>query len=131
MNQNQERQESAGQDRFFVARIDGRQTMFVLHADKSVCIAPATQPVTLVEGPGTPGYVATQPEAEAPGFSFAPGVSEAERSSTDFQNLTAYSALNDALTQNHGEILALAKVRGRLEAMIESQNWYLTLQEGK
>jgi len=36
-------------DRFFVARIDGRQTMFVLHADKSVCIAPTTQPITSVE----------------------------------------------------------------------------------
>jgi hypothetical protein len=36
-------------DRFFVARTDGRQTMFVLHADHSVCIAPATQPVTVVE----------------------------------------------------------------------------------
>ena len=32
-----------------MARIDGRQTMFVLHADHSVCIAPTTQPVTLVE----------------------------------------------------------------------------------
>jgi hypothetical protein len=42
-------QESRGLDRFFVATVDGRQTMFVLHADKSVCIARATQPVTLVE----------------------------------------------------------------------------------
>ena len=32
-----------------MARIDGRQTMFVLHADHCVCIAPATQPVALVE----------------------------------------------------------------------------------
>lgn len=41
--------ESLRQDRFFVARIDGCPTMFVLHADKSVCIAPTTQPVALVE----------------------------------------------------------------------------------
>jgi hypothetical protein len=34
-------------DRFFVARIDGRQTVFVLHSDHSVCIAPTTQPVTV------------------------------------------------------------------------------------
>jgi hypothetical protein len=41
--------ESRRQDRFFVGRIDGHETMFVLHADHSVCIALATQPVTLVE----------------------------------------------------------------------------------
>jgi hypothetical protein len=38
--------ESRGPDRFFIARIDGRQTTFVLHADQSVCIA-RTQPVTV------------------------------------------------------------------------------------
>jgi hypothetical protein len=37
------------QDRFFVARIDGRQTMFVLHADHSICIASTTQPVTALK----------------------------------------------------------------------------------
>ena len=42
-------QESRGPDRYFVACIDGRQTVFVLHADHSVCIAPTTQPVTVVE----------------------------------------------------------------------------------
>jgi len=36
-------------DRFFVARIDGKPVMFVLHADKSVCIAATTQPITSVE----------------------------------------------------------------------------------
>jgi hypothetical protein len=42
--------ESLRPDRFFISRIDGKLTMFVLHADHSVCIAPATQPVTsLVE----------------------------------------------------------------------------------
>jgi hypothetical protein len=41
--------ESRHQDRFFVARIDGCRTMFVLHADHSVCIVSTTQPVTLVE----------------------------------------------------------------------------------
>jgi hypothetical protein len=41
------------------------------------------------------------------------------RAQTDFQNLTVYSAINEDLTQNHGEILALARTRGRLEAMLE------------
>ena len=36
--------ESRQADRFFVARIDGRETMFVLRADHSVCIARAIQP---------------------------------------------------------------------------------------
>jgi hypothetical protein len=53
MNQNQEllsSPESRRPDRFFVARIDGRETVFVLHSDHTLCIAPATQPVTsLVE----------------------------------------------------------------------------------
>jgi hypothetical protein len=100
---------------------ESRQVAFV--ALFSACAQTLQPPAhsRRLEGPGTPGYVATQPEAEAPGFSFVPGVSEAERSLTDFQNLTAYSALNDALTQNHGEILALAKVRDRLEAMMRSK----------
>ena len=42
--------ESRRPDRFFVARIDEKPTMFILHADHTLCIAPATQPVTaLVE----------------------------------------------------------------------------------
>jgi len=49
MNQELLPTQESRQDRFFVARIDGCQTMFVLHLDHSVCIAPTTQPVTLVE----------------------------------------------------------------------------------
>jgi hypothetical protein len=48
-NMNTYRETETLASRFFVACIDGRQTMFVLHADKSVCIAPTTQPVTFVE----------------------------------------------------------------------------------
>jgi hypothetical protein len=32
---------------------------------------------------------------------------------------------------NHGQLLALAKVRGRLEAMIKVQSWTCWAQEGK
>lgn len=46
-------QESSRPDRFFAACIDGRETMFVLHADHGVCIARATQPVALVEPSAT------------------------------------------------------------------------------
>lgn len=49
MNQEVLTTQASRPDRFFVACIDGRSTMFVLHADHSVCIAPATQPVTSVE----------------------------------------------------------------------------------
>ena len=31
------------------AALTGREAVFVLHAHHSVCIAPATQPVTIVE----------------------------------------------------------------------------------
>ena len=41
--------ESRRPDRFFVACIDGRQTMFVLHSDHTLCIATATPPVMFVE----------------------------------------------------------------------------------
>ena len=46
-------QESSRPDRFFAACIDGRETMFVLHADHGVCIARATQPATVVESTET------------------------------------------------------------------------------
>ena len=39
-------QESCRQDRFVVVRIEGCQTMFVLHADHSICIASTLEPVT-------------------------------------------------------------------------------------
>jgi hypothetical protein len=34
-------------DRFFVARVDGQEKLFVLHADNTICITSASQPVTL------------------------------------------------------------------------------------
>jgi hypothetical protein len=41
--------EFGGPDRFFVARVDGKETLFVVHAaDHSICIA-SSQPVTVIE----------------------------------------------------------------------------------
>jgi hypothetical protein len=39
--------QSQARDRFFVARVDGQDTLFVLHADHSVRIAMMPGPVTI------------------------------------------------------------------------------------
>jgi hypothetical protein len=44
---NTEATESRRHDRFFVAQVDGKETLFALHSDHSICIAQTTQSVTL------------------------------------------------------------------------------------
>jgi hypothetical protein len=40
-------QESRRPDRFFIARHNGQETLFVLHTDHTLCIARTTQPVAI------------------------------------------------------------------------------------
>ena len=40
-------------DHYFVGSIDGLQNMFVMHPDRSICIALASQPISLVESAET------------------------------------------------------------------------------
>ena len=42
-------QESRRPDRFFIARRNGQETLFVLHSDHTICIASTSQPVTALE----------------------------------------------------------------------------------